>query len=197
MAVERISSSVRRSSFSPASASDAHHVVARLAPALGQERLEVRTELDDGLHGRLDLLLRQDRLDASRRRPDLGLEAGPVLGRHAHELADDGHGERSANSVMNSTSPRRASSSRSESTSSWTAGRSRSIWRGVNERETSRRRRVWSGGSAISMLCWPTSKNSLRPARPGAEDAGGGILDPDAPPEPGVAQHGLALVRSR
>ena len=30
---------------------------------------------------------------------------------------------------------------------------------GVNERETSRRRRVWSGGSAKSMLCEPASKN--------------------------------------
>ena len=51
-------------------------------------------------------------------------------------------GSGSANSAMKSTSPRAARASRRSSTSWWMAGRKRSTWRGVNERETSRRSRV-------------------------------------------------------
>ena len=77
-------------------------------------------------------------------------------------------GSGSAKSAMNSTSPFSARSSSRPSTSVCTAGRSRSTWRGVNERDTSRRSRVWSGGSASSMLCWDSSRNSslLVPAPP-------------------------------
>ncbi len=65
-----------------------------------------------------------------------------------------------------SARPSGSTASRSSSVISWIRGRSASMRRGVNSLDTSLRSRVWSGGSACSMLVpmalRPMSGHALR-----------------------------------
>ncbi len=68
----------------------------------------------------------------------------------------------SATSATRSPPPASASRSTSRSTFAWTRPRSRSTIRGVNALATSRRSRVWSGGSRSSMPLRIRCQNGAR-----------------------------------
>src|SRR5215813_3173569 len=75
------------------------------------------------------------------------------------------------------TSPRASRSSSSPSTMAWTRGRSAAIRGRLKAAELSRRSRVWSGGSTLSM-CRAMTGGLLSRARAGDQDAFGELVGP-------------------
>ena len=76
---------------------------------------------------------------------------GP-FGRHVEQLGDHLERHREGQLVDGSISPRSAARSSTSSTIAWIRGRNRSIAVGVKARLTSRRNRVWSGGSRLRIV---------------------------------------------
>ena len=76
-------------------------------------------------------------------------EVRPALGRHAQQVGDDQHRQLRGVGLDEVDRARCVSSSASSRASAvrWTTGSSAAVARGVNDRLTRRRKRVWSGGS--------------------------------------------------
>ena len=78
--------------------------------------------------------------------PELGL----ILGRHAEQMTDDRDRSGKASVLMRSKPPAPSAAASSRTVTSRIHGSSAAIALGLNAPVTSRRSRVWSGGSMLS-----------------------------------------------
>ena len=148
--VERSSSSESLSPSSSAASSAVEEVVARVGPTLLEDAVEVVDERHEGEEPALD----RGVVESPSSIRDASALHGPKRcwssGGHAEQLADHRHRQRVADG-RDQVEARRVGVVEHAATSSATCGRSCSTVRGVNALLTSFRRRVWSGGSVISI----------------------------------------------